>query len=59
VTPTAISVMTSVGLFGAFLAPIVAGEIIARSGYRDAFLAAFVVALGGVALAWVAPTGGE
>jgi len=59
VTSTAISVMTSVGLFGAFLAPIVAAEIIARSGYRAAFLAAFGVALAGIALAWRAPTPGK
>jgi len=55
VTTTAISTMTSVGLFGAFLAPIVAGEVIARAGYRTAFLAGLVVALAGVALAWRAP----
>ena len=55
VTSTAISVMTSVGLFGAFLAPIVAGEIIATAGYQAAFLAAFAVSLVGVALAWRAP----
>jgi predicted MFS family arabinose efflux permease len=55
VTSTAISVMTSVGLFGAFLAPIVAGEIIATAGYQAAFLAAFAVSLAGVALAWRAP----
>jgi len=55
VTTTAISTMTSVGLFGAFLAPIVAGEVIARTGYRTAFLAGLVVALAGVALAWRAP----
>ncbi len=51
VSTTAVSVMTSVGLFGAFLAPIAAGEVIARAGYRTAFLAAFVVALVGLALA--------
>lgn len=58
VTTTAVSVMTSVGLLGAFLAPIAAGELIARSGYRPAFLAAFVVALLGIALAWRAPDPG-
>ncbi|WP_394352717.1 nitrate/nitrite transporter [Halorubellus sp. JP-L1] len=55
VTTTAISTMTSVGLFGAFLAPIVAGELIERSGYQAAFLAGLVVALAGVVLAWRAP----
>ena len=52
---TAVSMMTSVGLFGAFVAPIVGGEIIGRAGYRPAFLLATVVALAGVALAWYAP----
>ena len=55
VTTTAISTMTSVGLFGAFLAPIVAGELIERSGYQAAFVAGLVVALAGVLLAWRAP----
>ncbi|MFC6952973.1 MFS transporter [Halorubellus litoreus] len=58
VTTTAISTMTSVGLFGAFLAPIVAGELIARYGYQVAFLAALVVALAGLALAVRAPEPG-
>jgi len=58
VTTTAISTMTSVGLFGAFLAPIVAGELIERSGYRAAFVAGLVVALAGVLLAWRAPDAG-
>ena len=56
VTGTAIAVMTSVGLFGAFLAPIVAAEIIAARGYPDALLAALLVAVAGVVLARTAPT---
>jgi nitrate/nitrite transporter NarK len=55
VTGTAISVMTSIGLFGAFLAPIVAAEIITARGYQSAFLAAFGLAMVGIALAWFAP----
>ncbi len=55
VRATAVSVLTSVGLLGAFLAPVAAGAIIDRAGYRPAFVVAFVVALLGVALAWRAP----
>lgn len=58
VTTTAISTMTSVGLFGAFVAPIAAGELIARSGYRAAFVAGFAVAVAGILLAWRAPEAG-
>ncbi|WP_246045669.1 MFS transporter [Halorussus ruber] len=55
VRTTAVSMLTSVGLLGAFLAPIVGGEIIGRAGYRPAFLLAGAVAVAGVALAWYAP----
>ncbi|MFC4451796.1 MFS transporter [Halorussus aquaticus] len=55
VRSTAISMLTSVGLFGAFAAPIAGGAIIDRAGYRPAFLLAGVVAVLGVALAWYAP----
>ena len=55
VRTTAVSMLTSVGLLGAFLAPIVGGEIIDRAGYRPAFLLAVVVALVGIVLAWYAP----
>jgi MFS family permease len=47
--------LTSVGLLGAFLAPIAGGEIIGRAGYRPAFLLAGGVAVVGIALAWYAP----
>jgi predicted MFS family arabinose efflux permease len=59
VRTTAISMLTSVGLFGAFIAPLVGGEIISRTGYRPAFLLAGVVAVVGVALAWYAPDVGS
>jgi len=55
VRATAVSLITSVGLLGAFLAPVAAGAIIDRAGYEPAFVVAFVVALLGVALAWRAP----
>jgi nitrate/nitrite transporter NarK len=52
---TAVAMLTSVGLFGAFLAPIGAGAIIERSGYRSAFLVAVVVVGVGIVLALWAP----
>ncbi|USZ69986.1 MFS transporter (plasmid) [Halorussus salilacus] len=55
VRTTAVSMLTSVGLLGAFLAPIVGGEIIARAGYRPAFLLATGVAVLGAVLSWYAP----
>jgi len=55
VRTTAVSMLTSVGLLGAFLAPIAGGEIIGRAGYRPAFLLAGGVAVAGIALAWYAP----
>lgn len=55
VRATAVSLLTSVGLLGAFVAPVAAGVIIDRAGYQTAFALAFVVALVGVALAWRAP----
>ncbi|WP_435181997.1 MFS transporter [Halorussus sp. AFM4] len=57
VRTTAISMLTSVGLFGAFAAPIAAGAVIDRAGYRPAFLLAGAVAAVGAALAWYAPDG--
>jgi predicted MFS family arabinose efflux permease len=55
VQATAVSMLTSVGLFGAFVGPIVAGEVISRAGYRPAFLLAGGVGVLGVVLAWRAP----
>jgi nitrate/nitrite transporter NarK len=55
-TGTALSVVTSAGIAGAFSAPIVTGALIDRTGGFDAaFGYAVVLALLGVALAWVAP----
>jgi nitrate/nitrite transporter NarK len=58
VRTTSVSLLTSVGLFGAFVAPIVAGRIIDGAGYRLAFLLAGGVALLGVGLALLAPEPG-
>jgi predicted MFS family arabinose efflux permease len=58
VAATAVAFLTSVGLAGAFLAPIVGGAVIGASGYDTAFLLAAGLALVGVALAWVAPEPG-
>jgi nitrate/nitrite transporter NarK len=56
VAATAVSLLTSVGLFGAFLAPVVAGWLVETTGtFRAAFLAAGTVAVAGVALALLAP----
>jgi sugar phosphate permease len=55
VRTTAISLLTSIGLFGAFAAPIAAGTIIDRVGYDPAFLVAGGVALLGVLLALRTP----
>lgn len=53
---TAVAFATSVGLFGAFAAPIAAGALIERTGsYRPAFLAAAGIAVVGIAIAIVAP----
>ena len=55
VRTTAVSLLTSVGLFGAFVAPVAAGAIIDRAGYGPAFLVAGAVAFLGVLLALRAP----
>lgn len=53
---TAVSMLTSAGLFGAFVAPIAAGALIeSTGGYRIAFAAAGGVALFGLGLAVLAP----
>ncbi|MFC7203218.1 nitrate/nitrite transporter [Haloferax namakaokahaiae] len=60
VRTTAVSLLTSIGLLGAFVSPIAAGAIIDLAGYQLAFFAAGGVALVGVLLALRAPEpGGE
>lgn len=55
---TAVSLLTSGGLLGAFAAPIAAGWLIERAGYRPAFLAAGAVGALGLLLAGRAPEPG-
>jgi predicted MFS family arabinose efflux permease len=58
VAATAVAFQTSVGLAGAFVAPIAGGVAIETSGYGVAFLGAGILALLGVVLAWRAPEPG-
>ncbi|MFD1646797.1 nitrate/nitrite transporter [Haloarchaeobius litoreus] len=55
VAATAVAFLTSVGLAGAFLAPIVGGALIDVTSYDVAFLLAGLLGLVGVAVAWRAP----
>ena len=52
---TAVAFQTSVGLAGAFVAPIAGGALIGATGYGTAFAAAGALGLLGTALAWFAP----
>ncbi|GAB3696465.1 MFS transporter [Halorubrum trueperi] len=58
VAATAVAFQTSVGLAGAFLAPIVGGVVVDRAGFDTAFLLAGVVAICGIVVAWRAPEPG-
>lgn len=56
VAGTAISLLTAVGLFGAFVAPVGAGWLIERTGsFEPAFVVAGVLTALGLGLAWFAP----
>lgn len=55
VRTTAVALLTSVGLVGAFAAPLAAGIVIETMGYKAAFVAAAAVGAVGVAIATVAP----
>jgi nitrate/nitrite transporter NarK len=55
VAATAVAFLTSVGLAGAFAAPIVGGALIDATSYDVAFLAAGLLGLVGVAVSWRAP----
>jgi predicted MFS family arabinose efflux permease len=55
VAATAVAFLTSVGLAGAFLAPIAGGALIGAAGFGTAFAAAGALGLLGTALAWFAP----
>lgn len=52
---TAVALLTSVGLSGAFLSPIVAGAVIEAAGYTAAFIASGALGAVGLGLAWFAP----
>lgn len=55
VAATAVAFLTSVGLAGAFVAPIAGGALIDAAGYTLAFAVAGAFGLVGVVLAWFAP----
>jgi predicted MFS family arabinose efflux permease len=55
VAATAVAFLTSVGLAGAFIAPIAAGRLIDAANYETAFLVAGALGVLGVLLAWYAP----
>jgi nitrate/nitrite transporter NarK len=55
VAATAVAMLTSVGLAGAFVGPIAAGKIIDTFNYQISFLLAGILGLLGVLLAWYAP----
>ncbi len=55
VAATAVALLTSIGLAGAFVAPIAAGALIGATGYGTAFVVAGAVGVVGIALAWFAP----
>ncbi|MEF8840249.1 MAG: MFS transporter [Haloarculaceae archaeon] len=55
VAATAVAFLTSVGLAGAFVAPIAGGALIGAAGYGVAFAAAGTLGLLGTGLAWFAP----
>ena len=55
VAATAVAFLTSIGLAGAFIAPIAGGAIVDTAGYDAAFLLAGVLAVFGITLAWQIP----
>jgi MFS family permease len=55
VAATAVAFQTSVGLAGAFVAPIAGGAVVDAAGFDIAFLVAGALAILGTALAWWAP----
>jgi predicted MFS family arabinose efflux permease len=55
VAATAVAFLTSVGLAGAFVSPIVGGYVIDAAGYDTAFVLAGALGALGVVLAWFAP----
>ena len=55
VRSTAVALLTSMGLLGAFVAPLGAGVLIENAGYGPAFLVGGAVAAVGILVAWWAP----
>ncbi|WP_227378528.1 MFS transporter [Haladaptatus halobius] len=55
VAATAVAFQTSIGLAGAFLAPIAGGVVVDMAGFTTAFFFAGALAVCGVAVAWRAP----
>ncbi|WP_254544839.1 MFS transporter [Halomarina pelagica] len=55
VAATAVAFQTSIGLAGAFLAPIAGGVVVDLAGFDTAFTLAGGLALCGIAIAWRAP----
>jgi predicted MFS family arabinose efflux permease len=55
VAATAVAFQTSLGLAGAFVAPIVGGAVVGRAGFDTAFLFAGGLAVCGLACTWLAP----
>ncbi|MFC7074619.1 MFS transporter [Halovenus rubra] len=58
VAATAVAFQTSVGLAGAFLAPIAGGVVVDQAGFDTAFLLAGGLAICGIVVAWRAPEPG-
>jgi sugar phosphate permease len=59
VAATAVAFQTSVGLAGAFLAPIAGGIVVDLAGFDTAFLLAGLLAICGIGVAWYAPEPGH
>ncbi|RBI60267.1 MFS transporter [halophilic archaeon] len=55
VAATAVAFQTSIGLAGAFVAPIVGGAVVNSAGFDTAFLFAGALAACGIIIAWRAP----
>lgn len=55
VAATAVAFQTTLGLAGAFVAPIAGGALIETTSYETAFLVASALSLLGVGIAWIAP----
>lgn len=59
VATTAVAFLTSIGLLGAFVAPIAGGAVIDAAGYDAAFVLAGGLAVVGIGVAWRIPEPGR